>query len=135
MKKDRAVNYTEIKFVSENRQKDMQEYITKYNKGMRKKSAIFSSLINFLRYTIYIPIAIATNIISVAFKIGGSIAAIGIPYGIYCAYVTVKAMYSGISLGDIKQTTFVCLFLIFPFIAFALSFVFEKVTDYLTYHK
>ena len=134
--KDRGMeNYDEIKYVSKREKCEMQNYINDYNKKLHKRNEVISNIAHYVKYVFYTPLAIATNIISVIFKIGGSVASIGIPYGVYCVYKTIVQLKAGIAFEDIKQTTFVCLFIIFPFIAFALSLLFEKVSDYLTYHR
>lgn len=125
----------EIKYVSEAERKKMQNYINDYNKKLHKKNETMSNIGRSAKYIFYTPIAIAASILSSVFKIGGGIAAIGMPYGIYCIYKTIVQLSAGIALEDIKQTTFVCLFVIFPFIAFALSLAFEKLSDYLTYNR
>lgn len=128
-------DYNKIKYVSENERREMQNYINKYNKKLQRRNETISEIVHCIKYVVYTPLSIATNIISVIFKIGGSVAAVGIPYGFYCTYKMVKQLLAGISFGDIKQTTFVCLFAIFPFIAFALSLLFEKMSDYFTYNR
>lgn len=130
MKNRGTESYNEIKYVSEKERREMQNYINNYNKKLHKRNEVISSIAHYVKYVFFTPLAIATNIISVIFKVGGSVASIGIPYGIYCVYLN-----EGIAFGDIKQTTFVCSFVIFPFIAFALSLLFEKLSDYLTYHR
>lgn len=129
MKNRGTESYNEIKYVSEKERREMQNYINNYNKKLHKRNEVISSIAHYVKYVFFTPLAIATNIISVIFKVCGSVASIGIPYGIYCIYIN-----AGIAFGDIKPTTFVCLF-IFPFIAFALSLLFEKLSDYLTYHR
>lgn len=135
MKNRGTESYNEIKYVSERERREMQNYINNYNKKLHKRNEVLSSIAHYVKYVFYTPLAIATNIISVIFKVGGSVASIGIPYGIYCVYKTIVQLKAGIAFGDIKQTTFVCLFVISPFIAFALSLLFEKLSDYLTYHR
>lgn len=135
MKNRGTESYNEIKYVSERERREMQNYINNYNKKLHKRNEVLSSIAHYVKYVFYTPLAIATNIISVIFKVGGSVASIGIPYGIYCVYKTIVQLKTGIAFGDIKQTTFVCLFVIFPFSAFALSLLFEKLSDYLTYHR
>lgn len=135
MKNRGTESYNEIKYVSERERREMQNYINNYNKKLHKRNEVLSSIAHYVKYVFYTPLAIATNIISVIFKVGGSVASIGIPYGIYCVYKTIVQLKTGIAFGDIKQTTFVYLFVIFPFIAFALSLLFEKLSDYLTYHR
>ena len=124
-------SYNEIKYVSERERREMQNCINNYNRNCIKETKFFQYRIVNMFYTHSCG---AANI-SVIFKVGGSVASIGIPYGIYCVYKTIVQLKAGIAFGDIKQTTFVCLFVIFPFIAFALSLLFEKLSDYLTYHR
>jgi hypothetical protein len=135
MKKKNSNVGNEIKYVSEAERNKMQNYINDYNKKLRRKNEVMSNIGHSAKYIFYTPIAIAANILSSIFKIGGGIAAVGMPYGIYCIYKTIVQLNAGIALEDIKQTTFVCLFVIFPFIAFALSLAFEKLSDYLTYNR
>lgn len=132
MKKDNINAYKQIDVVSDTEKREMQNYIDKYNKKLNKNNNTATKIKQSVKYIICAPLAIAANMVSVVFKIGGSIAAIGIPYGVYCAYKTISQLYAGIALADIKQTTFVCLFIIFPFTAFALSLLFQKLSEYLT---
>ena len=112
MKNRGTESYNEIKYVSERERREMQNYINNYNKKLHKRNEVLSSIAHYVKYVFYTPLAIATNIISVIFKVGGSVASIGIPYGIYCVYKTIVQLKTGIAFGDIKQTTFVCLFVI-----------------------
>lgn len=128
-------NNNEIRYVSENEREELQNYINKYNKKLRRRNEVISSIIHSLKYIFFTPLSIAANVTSIVFKIGGSITAIGIPYGIFCAYKTIEQLHAGVTFHDIKQTTFVCLFVIFPFAAFFFSLVFEKLSNYLSDHR
>jgi len=135
MKKRDTSGYNEISYVSETDRREMQNYINKYDKKLRKNNNVLLSIAMSIKYVVYTPLAIAANAVSLVFKICGSITAIGIPYGLYCGYKTIKLLSAGVSWGDIKQTTFVCLFVIFPFTAYTISLIFQKLSEYLSYNK
>jgi len=135
MKKRNISGYNEINYVSDTDRLEMQKYVNRYDKKLRRNNSIISSIAQSIKYVVYTPLTIAANVVSVVFRIGGSITAIGIPYGLYCGYKTIVLLNAGVALEDIKQTTFVCLFLIFPFTAYAISLAFQKLSDYLSYNK
>ena len=135
MKNTKQNSSDEIRFVGEAERAKMQEYINKYNKKMKKKDRIIGNIIHAVKYVFYTPLSIATNVVAVVFKIGGSLTAIGMPYGLYCAYKMIVQMRTGMKISEIEQTTFVCLFVIFPFTAFALSLAFQKLSEYFMYNK
>lgn len=135
MKDNKKNSFSPIEYVSENEKIQMGEYIKKYNKRLERNNAILDMIFRSVKYILFSPLAIATRLLSVLFKIGGSVTAIGLPYGVYCIYKTVILLKDNVALGDIKQTTFVCLFVIFPFTAFAISLGFEKLADYFYNNK
>jgi len=135
MKNQRGKSRGEIKYLSEAERRETEEYIERYNEKLRKKDEVHSSIGRFIKYVLFTPLAIAANVVSMVFRVGGSIAAVGIPYGLYCIYKTIEQISAGRTIYEIKQTTFVCLFIIFPFTAFAVSFIFDKLSEYLTCYK
>ena len=135
MKNNEEYKHDEIRFVSEEERKKMQEYVDKYREKERGKDEVKGKLFHAVRYVIYTPISIATHILSCAFKFAGYITSIGLPYGVYCTYKTIVQLKAGVPLAEIRQTTFVCLFVIFPFTAFALNLVLDKLSEYLEFHR
>ena len=134
MKKISIDDYDEIKYVSEEEHKRMQEYINEYTKKRLRKRERRLKIVHTIKYIFYMPLSIAANVLSVLFKIAGSIASIGIPYGMYCLYKIILQLSNEVALSDINEAHFVFPFFLFPFIAFALSAIFEKVAHYLMYH-
>ncbi|BAL01883.1 hypothetical protein OBV_p-00280 (plasmid) [Oscillibacter valericigenes Sjm18-20] len=129
------VKSNEIRFVSEEEKKKMQEYIDKHVENEKKRDAAKDKAFHAAKYVLYTPLSIATHIVACAFKFAGYITSIGLPYGLYCIYKTLIQLKAGVPFAEIKQTTFVCLFVILPFAAFALNLIFDKVSEYFSFHR
>lgn len=135
MKNGNAYSHQEIRMGTERERREHQAYIDKYNEKLHRKWERNAAIGHSIKYVLFTPIIIALNIVNMILKFVGSIASIGLPYGLYCVYKTVIQMNAGMALTDIKQTTFVCLFAILPFTAFALAMLSEKLADVLERNK
>ena len=135
MKKTRTYSNQEIRMGTEEERREQQAYIDKYNEKLHRKWERNAAIGHSIKYVIFTPVIIALNIVTMIFKLVGGIASIGLPYGLYCVYKTIVQMNAGMALADIKQTTFVCLFVILPFTAFAIAMLSEKLADFLELHK
>ena len=82
----------------------------------------------FLKPIFYTPLAIMFHIITFVSRIIGGIASVAMIYGIYCAYKAFSAWKAGtVYTGDIKT---IVMLLVFPFIAFAIATVSERLWCY-----
>lgn len=133
--KENKDNTFEIKYLNENEKKKAQEYINKYNKKIRKENEFINKIIDALKYIFFTPLSIATELLSIILKFIGSVTAMGIPYGVYCLYKTIVLLKQNIPLNDIKQFNYALTFLLCPFISFAMSLMFEKLSNYFSYNK
>jgi hypothetical protein len=76
------------------------------------------------------PLSIAFNVIAIVAKLIGSVASIGMPYGVYCIYKVVVSLKSGMEFSQIHQVTFVWLLVVLPIAAFFLHFIADKLYHY-----
>lgn len=135
MKQNNAYGFEEIKLFDEEVLKKHQALFDEYDAKLERKWARNAAISHAIKCVLFSPIIIALSIMALGFKFVGSIVSIGLPYGIYCAYKTIIQMNAGMALADIKQTTFVCLFVILPFIAFALAELCVRFADFLELSK
>jgi hypothetical protein len=105
--------------------KHEQEKLDKRNRRKEKSGAVLHGI----SYVLLTPISIALSALSCVSKIVGGISAIGLPYGLYCAYKTVIQMKEGIAFADISQRYPVLLFVILPFTAFLVNLILDKTVD------
>lgn len=133
MKHTSDYTYHEIKIGDEKTRMEDRKYIDSYVAKQHEKQEKIDAVLHCIKFIFFTPFVIAAGIVSFVLKLVGQITSIGLPYGIYCAYQTVVQLKAGVALGDIKQTTFVCLFLLLPFIAFAMSALVEKIGNTLEF--
>ena len=95
--------------------------IAEENAKNARAEARRKSVLRFFKFVFFTPLIIALNIMGFVFKACGSIVAIGFPYGLWCVYKVIMQLREGIAFADISQTTFVYLFVIAPFVIFALA--------------
>ena len=82
----------------------------------------------FLKPIIYTPLSILFHIVTFVFRIVGGIASVAMIYGIYCGYKAFTALRAGEAFsGDLKTAV---MLIIFPFAAFAIAVIAEKLWSY-----
>lgn len=99
-------------------------------KKAKYKSGIASGFFGALRYVFFTPLSIAANVVAVLSKFAGGILAVGMPYGAYRLYRAVVEIAGGAKFNDVEMWA-VWLFVVTPFIAFLVDFVFSKIADFL----
>lgn len=107
------------------------EKMRQLQKKWRREDEIKQGVISILQFVFYPPLAIAFKVIALLSKLIGSITAIGMPYGLYCAYKTVMSLKGGVPLHEIGQTKFILFFIVLPIVAFAIHAVAYKIHEYL----
>lgn len=82
----------------------------------------------FLKPIIYTPLYILFHIVTFVFRIVGGIASVAMIYGIYCGYKAFTAWRAGEAFaGNLKTAV---MLMIFPFAAFAIAVIAEKLWSY-----
>lgn len=106
--------------------KEMEE-----NRNKAKcRSGIASGFFGAVRYVVFTPLSIAANVVGVLSRFVGGIIAIGMPYGVYRLYRAIVEITGGAKFNELKLWA-VWLFVVTPFIAFFVDFVFSKIADIL----
>lgn len=95
-----------------------------------KRYKFFGSVFSGLRTIIYTPLSIAFHAVSFVAKGIGYISSFGLIAGIYYLYQSFCAYRSGVALGEIAELNKAISFLVFPFIAYLVSYVCEKIYNY-----
>lgn len=119
-----------IRYLTEEERRAVERRLIELNKKIERRSRITQSISNTLKYIFFKPLSIATMIISVVAKFCGFILALGMPYGLYCLYKVIEQIINNQPLGEENYVLFVLLFVLSPFIAYALNFLFEKLSDF-----
>lgn len=83
-----------------------------------------------LRTIIYTPLSIAFHAVSFVAKGIGYISSFGLIAGVYYLYQSFCAFKSGIPFGEIGELNKAVCFIIFPFVAYLVSYVCEKIHIY-----
>ena len=96
-----------------------------------KQEAVASVFIfSGLRTIIYTPLSIAFHAVSFVAKGIGYISSFGLIAGVYYLYQSFCAFKSGIPFGEIGELNKAVCFIIFPFVAYLVSYVCEKIHIY-----
>lgn len=119
-----------ITYFDEEKQREVRKLFEQHQEKENKKQLRKNRTVSFIKFMLCSPLAICTRVLAVLSKFIGSISAIGMPYGIYCIYKTIVQVKEGMVLGDIESKKWITVFVIFPFIAFALHYVFDKSSAY-----
>ena len=90
----------------------------------------FGSVFSELRTIIYTPLSIAFHAVSYVAKGIGYISSFGLIAGVYYLYQSFCAFKSGVPFGEIGEFTKAVGFIVFPFIAYLVSYVSEKIYTY-----
>lgn len=109
-----------------------EEY-EKSKKNFKKKEIrdmFFVSIFSGLRTIIYTPLSIAFHAVSFVAKGIGYISSFGLIAGVYYLYQSFCAFKSGIPFGEIGELNKAVCFIIFPFVAYLVSYVCEKIHIY-----
>jgi hypothetical protein len=115
------------------REYDIQESIKISREAELRKIARRNTNYLLFRKTFYMPISIALKAVAFAAKIIGGVAAIGLPYGVYCCYVVIKQLIDGVPLNEATHTIFLMWFVFLPFISFLISSLSANLAEYLYY--
>lgn len=115
---------------SEEIKKRTEELVREYEEKLKRKQARLTAVANGFKAVFFIPLKIASRVLSWGCRLAGTLLSLGLPYGIYCVYKTVKQLIAGFAFSEIPQTAGLCFFFILPFIAFGTAFIFENLADY-----
>ena len=121
----RKYSKEQIKNMSFEERYEYSKYVNEYKYNQKKRFQAG------MRAVFFPPLSIGFRVVSVICKLLGIITAIGLPYGIYCAYRVALQLYNGVPFGEVEQIQFVFLFLIFPFIAFFAFHITKSLSEYL----
>jgi hypothetical protein len=105
-----------------------------YNKKRRVENIKYR-LKCFLKCVVYSPLAIFCRIIAIVSKLAGTLSAICMPYGLYCIYKLILEIKSGVAFSQSENLFEIAAFVIFPFIAFGLYYLFDKASFYFESNK
>ena len=99
-------------------------------KKKEKRDMFFVSVFSGVRTIIYTPLSIAFHAVSFVAKGIGYISSFGLIAGVYYLYQSFCAFKSGIPFGEIGELNKAVCFIIFPFVAYLVSYVCEKIHIY-----
>ena len=99
-------------------------------KKIEKREKFFSSIFSGLRTIIYTPLSIAFHAVSFVAKGIGYISSFGLIAGVYYLYQSFCAFKSGVPFGEIGELSKAVGFIVFPFIAYLVSYVSRKIYTY-----
>ena len=99
-------------------------------KKKEKRDMFFFSIFSGLITIIYTPLSIAFHAVSFVAKGIGYISSFGLIAGVYYLYQSFCAFKSGIPFGEIGELNKAVCFIIFPFVAYLVSYVCEKIHIY-----
>ena len=99
-------------------------------KKIEKWEKFFSSVFIGLRTIIYTPLSTAFHAVSFVAKGIGYIFSFGLIAGVYYLYQSFCAFKSGIPFGEIGELSKAVGFIVFPFIAYLVSYVSRKIYTY-----
>lgn len=137
MKNNKGNPFHQIEYVSKDEKKELRKYIEEYNKKLERQTEIKNTICSYFKYVFFSPLAIVTGLLSLFFKLCGTISAFVMPYGFYCLYkfIIIIKENKEWSWNDTKEIRYIIAFIIFPFIAFAISLMFEKIAVFLNKNK
>ena len=95
-----------------------------------KRYNFFGSAFSELRTIIYTPLSIAFHAVSFVAKGIGYISSFGLIAGVYYLYQSFCAFKSGVPFGEIGELSKAVGFIVFPFIAYLVSYVSRKIYTY-----
>lgn len=102
----------------------------KYFKKKEKRDKFFIPIFSGLRTIIYTPLSIAFHAVSFGAKGIGYISSFGLIAGVYYLYQSFCAFRSGVPIGEIAELSKAVGFIVFPFIAYLVSYICEKIYIY-----
>ena len=103
----------------------------KKRESVVKKKARRNGVVGAVKNIICTPLSIAFHAISFVSKGVGYISSFGLIAGFYYLYQSFSALFKGVAFADIESFGKAVPFIIFPFIAYGISVVTEKVWLYL----
>jgi hypothetical protein len=123
--------YNEIRRNDPERQKRLIEHSylrAKYKeeKKIRRNQAIFKAF----TAVVYTPLSIIFRVASILTRVAGVITAIGFPYGVFCIYRLIQQHNESVSFSEMTHRFGAFAFVIFPFIAFFVSYFAGQLADY-----
>ena len=98
---------------------------------MDKRDAKIRSFLGFIRSVVYTPLSIAFRAVSVVTRIIAGISSLGLIAGVYCLYQSFCALKDGVPWGEIETLSQAGSFIVFPFIAYFVAEVTERIWIYL----
>ena len=110
-----------------------KEEIIKREKKMKRKKkteVIFDNLFSGLRTVIYTPLSIAFHAVSFIARGIGFISSFGLIVSVYYFYQSFCAFSNGTPLKEINTIEAAIMFLIFPFIAYGIAEITERIYGY-----
>lgn len=96
---------------------------------IKKRSERKESFLRFLCFVVCSPISIAFKGLAFITKLVSVLLSIGLPYGAYCAYRVVRDMMNGVDLFEASHFKGLLIFMAFPFLGFALSYLFIAISS------
>lgn len=120
-----------IKFPSDEELERFRLKREEENKKIENKAVAKNGFFAMLRTIICTPLSIAFHAISFVSKGIGYISSFGLLIGFYYLYQSFSALFKGVAFAEIETFGKSVPFLIFPFIAYGISVVTEKVWLYL----
>lgn len=125
----RKAGYIEIPSDEELNKRQMKR--EREAKRKEKKSIVKNSFFGGLRTIVCTPLSIAFHAVSFVSKGIGYISSFGLIAGVYYLYQSFSALFKGVPFAEVDTFGKAFSFIIFPFIAYGISVVTEKVWLYL----
>lgn len=124
--------YIEMYDVSEEEYlKSVAEYERRYEKKYKRINAVKS----FFAYMFFSPLEIVFKLLSIVLKLIAVISSVTFPYGVYLAYQTYKEIDNGVQITMTENGKNALMWILLPFIAFAIFYICDKLSEWFRLHK
>ena len=120
-----------IRLIPDDEFEKMQKRKNRKKKANERRSVMKNGVLGGLRKIICTPLSIAFHAVAFVSKGIGYISSFGLIAGVYFLYQSFSAMKSGVPFSEVDTFGKAISFIIFPFIAYGISVIAEKVWLYL----
>lgn len=128
-----AINNTGYRVATKEEMWEAERRIAELNRKYARQEEIKSKIGYFLKPIFYTPLAFLFHVITFVSRIVGAVACIAMLYGIYCGYKAFTAWRAGEAFADNAKAA--AMLIIFPFIAYAIAEVAERIWGYFEDNK
>lgn len=133
-KKNKTIEYEPIE-IYEVSHEEFLENLEAHKRRYDIKAKRINGIKSFFACMFFSPLEIVFKLLSIVSKLVAVISSLILPYGAYLAYRTYEEMHSGVQFTMTENGKNAVILLPFPFIAFALFYISDKLSDWFRLHK